>query len=123
MVPPALPASITVGIGFAVARLLRKKIFCISPQRINVCGRVNFLCFDKTGTLTEDKLEIHSICPISEEGVIHEMMSMEELEKKSSESYLQCLLASCHSLRKVDDQLMGDPLEIEMMNYCKWVDF
>lgn len=55
-VPPALPAAMTIGTVFAINRLKKKKIFCISPPRINVSGRVNLMVFDKTGTLTEDGL-------------------------------------------------------------------
>jgi cation-transporting ATPase 13A2 len=47
-----------VGISFAVTRLKQQKIHCISPQRVNVCGRVNVMCFDKTGTLTEEGLDV-----------------------------------------------------------------
>lgn len=46
-VPPALPAALTTGIIYAQRRLKRKGIFCISPQRINVCGQLNLVCFDK----------------------------------------------------------------------------
>jgi cation-transporting ATPase 13A2 len=55
-VPPALPAAMTIGTVFAIARLKKRKIFCISPPRVNVAGRVNLMVFDKTGTLTEDGL-------------------------------------------------------------------
>jgi cation-transporting ATPase 13A2 len=55
-VPPALPAAMTAGTAFAINRLKKKKIFCISPPRVNVSGRVNLMVFDKTGTLTEDGL-------------------------------------------------------------------
>jgi cation-transporting ATPase 13A2 len=57
-VPPALPAAMTFGTIFAIRRLKEKKIFCISPPRVNVSGRVNLMVFDKTGTLTEEGLEI-----------------------------------------------------------------
>jgi P-type E1-E2 ATPase len=46
----------TAGTAFAISRLKRRKIFCISPPRVNVSGRVNLMVFDKTGTLTEDGL-------------------------------------------------------------------
>lgn len=46
-VPPALPAAMTAGIVYAQRRLKRVGIFCISPQRINVCGQLNLVCFDK----------------------------------------------------------------------------
>jgi len=58
-VPPALPAAMTVGIVFAVSRLKKQKIYCISPQRVNIAGRVNLMVFDKTGTLTEDGLQVY----------------------------------------------------------------
>lgn len=58
-VPPALPAAMTAGTAFAISRLKKKKIFCISPPRVNVSGRVNMMVFDKTGTLTEDGLQVY----------------------------------------------------------------
>ena len=33
LVPPALPAALTVGTVYAIARLKKQKISCISPQR------------------------------------------------------------------------------------------
>lgn len=49
-VPPALPAAMTAGIVYAQRRLKHIGIFCISPQRINICGQINLVCFDKVGT-------------------------------------------------------------------------
>ena len=46
-VPPVLPAALTTGIVYAQRRLKKKRIFCISPQRINMCGQINLVCFDK----------------------------------------------------------------------------
>lgn len=55
-VPPALPATMSAGAAFAIERMKRRKIFCISPLRVNVCGMIQIMVFDKTGTLTEDGL-------------------------------------------------------------------
>lgn len=55
-VPPALPATMSAGVAFAVQRLKKKKIYCISPPRVNISGRIQIMVFDKTGTLTEDGL-------------------------------------------------------------------
>lgn len=57
-VPPALPAAMSVGVAFAIQRLKKSQIFCISPPRVNICGMVQIMVFDKTGTLTEDGLQI-----------------------------------------------------------------
>lgn len=47
VVPPAMPAAMTVGIVYSQNRLKRVGIYCISPPRINLCGRIKLACFDK----------------------------------------------------------------------------
>jgi hypothetical protein len=47
VVPPALPAAMTAGTVYSQNRLKKLGIFCISPPRINVCGKVKLVCFDK----------------------------------------------------------------------------
>lgn len=47
VVPPALPAAMTVGRFYAQNRLQKKQIFCISPRSINVSGSIDCVCFDK----------------------------------------------------------------------------
>ena len=51
VVPPALPAAMTVGTVYAQNRLKKAGIFCISPPRINVCGKLKLICFDKVDTV------------------------------------------------------------------------
>ena len=46
---------------YILSRLQKKNIFCISPGKINLAGKVNIMCFDKTGTLTEDGLDMVGI--------------------------------------------------------------
>ena len=58
VVPPALPATLTIGTTFAIDRLRKLGVFCISPNRVNIGGKVNVFAFDKTGTLTEDGLDV-----------------------------------------------------------------
>uniref|UniRef100_A0A8B9KMB0 ATPase 13A3 n=1 Tax=Astyanax mexicanus TaxID=7994 RepID=A0A8B9KMB0_ASTMX len=59
-VPPALPAAMTAGIVYAQRRLKKLGIFCISPQRINICGQLNLICFDKLSVTT--CLCVFSLC-------------------------------------------------------------
>lgn len=54
-VPPALPAAMTAGIVYAQRRLKRIGIFCISPQRINMCGQLNLVCFDKVDPISQSE--------------------------------------------------------------------
>lgn len=47
VVPPALPAAMTAGIVQSQKRLKELKIFCVSPPRIVVGGKLQVMCFDK----------------------------------------------------------------------------
>ena len=40
VVPPSLPCAMTVGTVYSQSRLKEKNIFCISPARINVAGKI-----------------------------------------------------------------------------------
>jgi len=64
-VPPALPTCLSIGISFALARLSKKRIYCISPNRVIVAGKITIMCFDKTGTLTEDGLDLYGVRPVT----------------------------------------------------------
>lgn len=65
VVPPALPAAMTVGTVYAQSRLKKKQIYCISPPRIPIGGKLKLICFDKTGTLTEDGLDLWGVVETS----------------------------------------------------------
>ncbi|KAL2866337.1 putative P-type ATPase [Aspergillus lucknowensis] len=131
VVPPALPATLTIGTNFALSRLKRKKIFCISPQRVNVGGKLDLVCFDKTGTLTEDGLDVLGLRIMTNRQGLSDLLS-DVSSKPAPESgtdptqYLEkCntivrIMATCHSLRVVDDQLLGDPLDVKMFQFTGW---
>ncbi|XP_025081002.1 probable cation-transporting ATPase 13A3 isoform X3 [Pomacea canaliculata] len=116
IVPPALPAAMTVGTVYAQARLKKHGIFCISPPRINFCGRINVFCFDKTGTLTEDGLDMWGVVPCQNAHFhepVHDPSAMERTP-------LLVCLATCHSLTIIDGELSGDPMDLIMFNSIKW---
>lgn len=134
VVPPALPATLTIGTTFAINRLKSKQIFCIAPTRVNIGGKLDIACFDKTGTLTEDGLDILGVHPTKnaegrKEIVFEELIdSIKKLstdshsnshKTKSDKKLLGCM-SSCHSLRLIDDNLVGDPLDVKMFDFTKW---
>uniref|UniRef100_A0A8D3CKU1 P-type ATPase A domain-containing protein n=1 Tax=Scophthalmus maximus TaxID=52904 RepID=A0A8D3CKU1_SCOMX len=123
-VPPALPAAMTAGIVYAQRRLKRVGIFCISPQRINMCGQLNLVCFDKTGTLTEDGLDLWGI-QRAEDGRYsrshckpNENQTSEEIRVDSA---FVAGMATCHSLTKIEGELSGDPLDLKMFSATGWI--
>ncbi|CAK6441788.1 unnamed protein product [Pipistrellus nathusii] len=118
-VPPVLPAALTTGIVYAQKRLKKKKIFCISPQRINMCGQINLVCFDKTGTLTEDGLDLWGTVPTADNCFqeVHSFASGRPLPWGP----LCAAMASCHSLILLDGTIQGDPLDLKMFEGTNWI--
>lgn len=129
VVPPALPATMQIGTSFAISRLRNSGIFCISPPRVNIGGKVDCMCFDKTGTLTEDGLDIHGVRAVQTEGTslrfTDEMKNAGEIEsdqsnENSTSNAIFHAMATCHSLKLVNDDLVGDPLDHKMFEFIDW---
>ena len=125
VVPPALPATLTIGTTFAIERLRKSSIFCISPNRVNIGGKINVCCFDKTGTLTEDGLDVLGARTIDlQERRFSELQSsVSDLPSKGGydgKIPLLYALATCHSLKLNNGEVIGDPLDIKMFEYTEW---
>ncbi|XP_015925261.1 polyamine-transporting ATPase 13A3 isoform X3 [Parasteatoda tepidariorum] len=117
VVPPALPAAMTVSISIAQNRLRKQKIFCINPPRINICGKLKLICFDKTGTLTEEGLDFWGIIPTFE-GKFRELEHT--AHNLNDKSRMKICMSSCHSLTIIDNELRGDPMDLKMFQATKW---
>ncbi|KZF22645.1 P-type ATPase-like protein [Xylona heveae TC161] len=133
VVPPALPATLTIGTNFALSRLRKKGIFCISPQRVNVGGKLDIVCFDKTGTLTEDGLDVLGVRVVQRPTKrFSDLLSSPSVILPGSfrehdptldydfQKIILYTMATCHSLRSVDKELVGDPLDIKMFGFTGW---
>lgn len=118
VVPPALPLAMTAGQIYSQSRLKKKNIFCISPQRINVCGKLKLVCFDKTGTLTDDGLTMDG-CHECKNGAFRTKHTQPP-ELFDERSKIVQNMATCHSLTTINGTLNGDPLDIEMFESIKW---
>jgi cation-transporting ATPase 13A2 len=133
VVPPALPATLTIGTNFALGRLRKKEIFCISPQRVNVGGKLDIICFDKTGTLTEDGLDVLGVRVVQKPSnrfsdILPDALSLlpgAAYERDPTMEYgnhkaLLYSMATCHSLRVVENEFVGDPLDLKMFDFTGW---
>ncbi|NXY38895.1 AT132 ATPase, partial [Pomatorhinus ruficollis] len=116
IVPPALPAAMTVGTIYAQNRLKKQGIFCISPPRINLCGKIRLVCFDKTGTLTQEGLDVWGVVPLEQQRflpIVHE-------PRRLPAGALLYALATCHAVSPLRGQLVGDPVDIKMLESTGW---
>ncbi|RCH93756.1 hypothetical protein CU098_003001, partial [Rhizopus stolonifer] len=75
-------------------------------------------CFDKTGTLTKEGLDFYGAQPILQKG------SVQFDQRQDTTDYLPYLmqigLASCHAVTTLNDQLIGNPVDIEMFRATGW---
>ncbi|KAK9708552.1 hypothetical protein K7432_009565 [Basidiobolus ranarum] len=128
IISPLLPAALVVGQTVAAKRLRDKKIFCVDLPRIIIAGKVQMFCFDKTGTLTKEGLEFYGVQPVDGyEERIGQNLEQSKLQFgphteafTDISSLLKVGLATCHSVTQVDEQLIGNPVDIEMFRSTKW---
>ncbi|XP_036033954.1 polyamine-transporting ATPase 13A2 isoform X4 [Onychomys torridus] len=117
VVPPALPAAMTVCTLYAQSRLRTQGIFCIHPLRINLGGKLQLVCFDKTGTLTEDGLDVMGVVPLKGQMLLPLVTEPRHLPLGP----LLRALATCHALSQLRDTPVGDPLDLKMVESTGWV--
>ncbi|KOB71964.1 putative cation-transporting ATPase [Operophtera brumata] len=121
VIPPALPAAMTVGRLYAVSRLQRARVACLNTRAVNVSGSIDCVAFDKTGTLTEDGLDMWGVVPASQATApvrlgapLRDPRALNDLHE------LKLGMATCHSLTLLDGVLCGDPLDLKMFESTGW---
>ncbi|KAG8506606.1 Cation-transporting ATPase 13A2 [Galemys pyrenaicus] len=117
VVPPALPAALTVCTLYAQSRLRSQGVFCIHPLRINLGGKLRLVCFDKTGTLTEDGLDVMGVVPLEGQTFLPLVPEPHRLPVGP----LLRALATCHALSRLQDTPVGDPMDLKMVESTGWV--
>ncbi|XP_065653337.1 polyamine-transporting ATPase 13A3-like isoform X2 [Hydra vulgaris] len=120
IIPAALPATMTVGLLNAARRLKDNDIFCVDPNRINVCGKVKLVVFDKTGTLTEDQLTVSGVIPV----VSGNIMPLYKISNEIVHFPIYKAMSTCHNLSIIDEEYLGDPIDMFMFHFtgCKLYD-
>ncbi len=131
MVPPGLSLSLSIGIEYAQSRLRRKQIVALKGRLINAAGRMKLIFFDKTGTLTINEMSLDSVyfalpAPNAPDQI--EIVDSDEYEEEvknkqriASPEPIDHILkhfATNHSLSFIKNELLGDPMEIELFDFC-----
>lgn len=124
VVPPELPMQLALAVNTSLIALVRNMVFCTEPFRIPFAGKIDICCFDKTGTLTTDSINAAGVALPPKEGepvdetVMSEGYSMIPVSEASTDASL--VLAACHSLVYVENELIGDPLELAALAAAEW---
>ena len=99
VVPPELPIELALAVNSSILCLQQKSIFCTEPYRLPLTGKATICCFDKTGTLTDQNFEVKGIC--TDKGPF----------SIASNDQACLVVAGCHTLARVGDEIIGDPVE------------
>ncbi|KAL3120848.1 hypothetical protein niasHT_008140 [Heterodera trifolii] len=146
VIPPELPIELSLAVNNSLVALQRFNIFCTEPFRIPFAGKVDMCCFDKTGTLTKDELVMEGVAglpttkadsPNSNGSTSNDTMASDSRSTQNDttssdttvtvvQNVTECgpntinALASCHSLVRFENDLVGDPLEKAILKWLDW---
>lgn len=116
VVPPELPVQLSLAVNNALLKLREKAITCTEPFRIPFAGKLDVCCFDKTGTLTEGSFVVDGVSGLSNSSTeLVPLSKLSELHPVEAR-----VLAGCHALAHVDNELVGDPLEMITLSSMGW---
>mmetsp|Transcript_3189 Transcript_3189/g.9719 ORF Transcript_3189/g.9719 Transcript_3189/m.9719 type:complete len:1218 (+) Transcript_3189:107-3760(+) len=124
VIPPELPMQLSLAVNASLLSLAKQLVFCTEPFRIPYAGKVDVCCFDKTGTLTTDSIKAVGVA-LPGTAKAEDAKESEQLEYpltaiKDASFDAASVLAGCHSLVYIDDELAGDPLELAALASVEW---
>ncbi|CRH03136.1 cation transporting ATPase, putative [Plasmodium relictum] len=111
VIPPEFPITLSLAVTISIVYLYNLKIYCTEPFRLPFSGKSKICAFDKTGTLTEDNMIVLGLFGLDNNfKKINEIK--ESIVNKQKIPFLSLsVIAGCHSICTVNNQLLGDPLE------------
>ena len=145
-IPISLAGCVKICITHSIDRLKRLDIYTISRETMTTLGSVNLIVFDKTGTLTEEHVEMKGYLPVkynitkkqfefsnymkdvencSKLTVSHykkkiNVPNFKNIDNDLKQLYIECL-ATCHDLTLVKGKIIGDPIDIKMLEGVGWI--
>ncbi|KAH8614269.1 putative E1 E2 ATPase haloacid dehalogenase like hydrolase [Trypanosoma vivax] len=105
VVPPELPAELSLAVNTSLLALMKQHVFCTEPFRIPFAGKIDTCCFDKTGTLTTDEMLFGGVDLVDGNGLLNTLKTVPKMS--------ELVLVTCHSLLRLEgtDTVAGDAME------------
>jgi cation-transporting ATPase 13A2 len=112
-VPPGLVACLSISTSVSVMRLAAKKISISDTMKLNAAAYISYAGFDKTGTLTDENILFKGV---------ELFMNGQAAREESSDVHRisKLIMASCHSLSILNNEPVGDQLEMELFKVSGW---
>jgi cation-transporting ATPase 13A2 len=137
VIPPTLTIYLNICNSLSTLRLRWKKVIGLQPEKIIPGGSIDVCCFDKTGTLTQNDIEVIGYVDLQKES-LDKIQNFDEnskfkllsiknkdtednntKEKNENESIFYKLFSCCHSIHLINNELVGDMLDIQMFKFSE----
>ena len=111
-IPEGLTAVITISLGLAVSRMLKKNALIRRLHSVETLGCADVICSDKTGTLTENRMTVTEV--FLPDG---EVFSGAELTKPGAlpEKLLLCAALCSNAEQNEHGEILGEPTEAALL--------
>ena len=111
-IPEGLTAVITISLGLAVSRMLKKNALIRKLHSVETLGCADFICSDKTGTLTENRMTVTEV--FLPEG--KPVLPLDFKNKREDMRFLLLSAALCNNAEVTDAQkASGEPTEAALL--------
>ncbi|HDP70105.1 MAG TPA: cation-translocating P-type ATPase [Actinobacteria bacterium] len=119
-IPEGLPAIVTVSLALGVQNMAKKNALVRRLHAVETLGSTTVICTDKTGTLTLNRMTVQ---PIYSAGELVRLKGNGQIEDESGKEItlrediktLFKIAVLCNDARISDDQTLGDPTEIALL--------
>jgi calcium-translocating P-type ATPase len=117
-VPEGLLPTVTLAMAMASQRLARRNMIVRHLPAVEALGSATVICTDKTGTLTENRMAARRLF-VGDRPLRPEDIRQDEAWRRHHGRLVQCALL-CENVREtVDGRLLGDPMEVALVEMAR----
>lgn len=117
LVPEGLLATLTLSLVLGTQRMAKRNVLIRYLPSVEALGATTVICTDKTGTLTQNRMTVAQIHLAG----TNDIVGVQHVSPQASMTHSLFFQAAyfCHDLRSGRDMLLGDPMEIALVDMAK----